>query len=59
MLDKIKALLLKIWEKIKDLLAKGREFFNRKFPKRKPKYFDGDLHEAKYVLLMLVYAFFI
>ncbi|MBQ0004700.1 MAG: sulfatase-like hydrolase/transferase [Clostridiales bacterium] len=31
----------------------------KKFPRKKPKYFDGDLHEAKYILLMAVVAFFI
>lgn len=59
MREKIKKLLVKIKELVKIPFIKARAWFNKKFPRKAPKYFDGDLHEAKYILWMLVYAFFI
>ncbi len=57
--DKLKKILITIWSYIKKPFAFGRARFLKRFPRRKPKYFDGDLHEAKYILLMGIVAFFI
>jgi len=55
--DKIKripnfflTIFVKICQKIKAL-------FFKVFPRRAAKYFDADLHEVKYIFLMLIYAF--
>lgn len=57
MQDKIKripnfflTIFVKICQKIKAL-------FFKVFPRRAAKYFDADLHEVKYIFLMLIYAF--
>ena len=62
-MKKINELCNKIWEKLKKPLSfiykKIEKAYNKLLPKREPKYFDSDLHEAKYILLMLIYAFLI
>lgn len=55
--DKIKK-ILKIFLTITiTICQKLRELFFKVFPKRAAKYFDADLHEVKYIFLMLIYAF--
>lgn len=62
-MKKIKEFFNKIWEKLKKPLGfvykKLEKLYTKIFPRREPKYFDSDLHEAKYILLMFIYAFFI
>lgn len=59
MKDKAKNIFSVILKYLKKPFVKGAELFNKKFPRKAPKYFDGDLHEAKYILLMGVVAFFV
>ena len=49
----------KVWSLLKIPFGKIHQGFCRIFPKRVPRYFDSDLHEAKYICWMAVYAFFI
>ncbi len=62
-MKKINELCNKIWEKLKKPLGfiykKIEKLYNKLFPRKEAKYFDSDLHEAKYILLMLIYAFVI
>ncbi len=66
MLNKLKNVLNKIRETldrpvqvVKKPFAAAGVWFKKKFPRKAPKYFDGDLHEAKYIALMAIYAFFV
>ncbi|MDD5823251.1 MAG: sulfatase-like hydrolase/transferase [Firmicutes bacterium] len=59
MRDKLKGIFTKVFNIVKKQFLKVGAWFQKKFPRKTPKYFDGDLHEAKYILLMAVYAFFI
>lgn len=66
MVEKIKKVLHIIKEKLDKPLSiamkplkKAGAWLKKLFPKKAPKYFDSDLHEAKYIMLMAVYAFFV
>lgn len=59
MLDKLKRIPAFFLAVIKLIGQKCRKIFLKIFPKRTAKYFDADLHEIKYIFLMMVYAFVI
>lgn len=59
MLDKIKRIPALFLLMLKRIGQRLRKVFLKIFPRRAAKYFDADLHEVKYIFLMLLYAFFI
>ena len=59
MRDKIKKNITCVITFIKGLLLRARDAFNRKFPRKPPKYFDASLHETLLIRNMLIYAFLI
>ena len=56
---KIKKFFGKIKNKIKETCGKIHSKFRKKFPKKEPKYYDGELHQNKYLLKLCKTAFFI
>ncbi|NLY87333.1 MAG: sulfatase-like hydrolase/transferase [Clostridiales bacterium] len=59
MLDKIKRIPALFLLMLKRIGQRLRKVFLKIFPRRAAKYFDADLHEVKYIFLMLLYAFVI
>ena len=57
LLDKISYILRLIASVFVRIGAAIKRAFFRVFPRRKARYFDADLHEIRYIMLMAVYAF--